>query len=309
MIAARAPQAPATSLVEPEQKVSRLQQLLVVLLVTIPFGATAFTAFAAWHWTHYFSLKDVVLFGVFYLISSLGITVGFHRMLTHNGFDAPRFVRGALLVAGMFALEGSPISWTAMHTKHHAYSDKDEDPHSPLKGFLHAHVFWLFTATVDRKKYAKRQLNDPAAVFVSRTAGLWAFLGILLPFLIGGWTGLLWGAGVRIFIAHHVTWSVNSVCHTFGSRPFKANGDQSRNNILVGILAMGEGWHNNHHAFPRSAFHGLRWREFDASGYFIRMLAAVGLVRNVYKVPREAIIAKRLEDSRERLVGQSSQVA
>jgi stearoyl-CoA desaturase (delta-9 desaturase) len=273
--------------------ISRWDKVLILFLITLPLGATIFTMVGAALWTDYLGWKEFALFGAFYVMSAFGITVGFHRMLTHSSFEAHPIVRAVLLIFGMWALEGGPISWAAVHIKHHAYSDKPEDPHSPLKGFFHAHMWWLFSTRVDPNKYAPKQLQDPVARFIARTAGWWALLGILLPFFIGGWTGLLWGSGVRVFLVHHVTWSVNSICHTWGARPFKTGSDRSTNNPVVGILGMGEGWHNNHHAFPRSALHGLRWFEFDLSGYLIRALGAVGLVRNIYRVPAQVISARR----------------
>ncbi|MBF8299603.1 MAG: acyl-CoA desaturase [Dehalococcoidia bacterium] len=287
------PKTPLLANLTHRETVSRWDKLLVALLIGIPLGATLFAMYAAWRWTDYLHAKDLVLLGVFYLFASLGITVGFHRMLTHTAFEAPWFVRGMLLIFAMWGLEGSPISWAAVHIKHHAYSDKEEDPHSPLQGFWHAHMGWLFTVRVDPVKYAPKQMQDPVVRFIARTAGWWALLGILLPFAIGGWTGLLWASGVRIFLVHHVTWSVNSICHTFGSRPFRTGADRSTNNLLVGILGMGEGWHNNHHAFPRSAFHGLRLWEFDASGYFIQLLGKLGLAKNIIRVPDDVVQARR----------------
>lgn len=276
-----------------EKTTGSLEKLLTLLLVVLPPAATVVVAVGAIFWDGFVSWKDLAILGGFYLATALGVTVGYHRMFTHNAFEAHPIVRGVLLILGVWSLEGSPISWAAIHIKHHAYSDREEDPHSPVKGFFHAHVGWLFTAhRADPARYAKRQLQDPVGRFVSRTAVLWAFVGIALPFFIGGWPGLLWGVGVRLFLVHHVTWSVNSVCHTFGSRPFKTGEDRSTNNVWIGLLALGEGWHNNHHAFPRSAFHGLKWREIDASGYFIRFLGAIRLARNIYTVPREAVEAR-----------------
>ena len=294
--------------VDPVVDISAFHKFTVGLLVLVPLGATMFAMFAAWRWTTYFSPKDFALFGAFYVMSALGITVGFHRMLTHAAFDAPPLVRGILLIFGMFALQGSPSSWAAAHIKHHAYSDQYDDPHSPLKGLFHAHLGWLFKTRVDKKKWARRQAKDPIVQFVNKTCGWWALLGILLPFAIGGWTGLLWGAGVRIFFVHHVTWSVNSICHTFGSRPF-LTGERSTNNVIVGILGMGEGWHNNHHAFQRSAFHGMSSRQFDASGLFIRLLGAVGLASNIYRVPPALQEAKRQEAVNARLMERASRAA
>jgi stearoyl-CoA desaturase (delta-9 desaturase) len=222
-----------------------------------------------------------------YVLVALGITIGYHRMLTHRSFNPHPVVKFIFLVLGSMALEGAAVEWTATHTKHHAHSDKEGDPHSPVEGFFHAHVGWLFK---DRQAspeiYCKHLLNDKLVMFVSRTFLVWVAISLLIPFAIGGWSGLLWGGLVRIFLAHHITWSVNSVCHTFGKREFQTN-DASRNEWVVGLLGMGEGWHNNHHAFPRSAFHGLHWWQFDLSGYIIWTLERMGLVKDVYRVSPE----------------------
>jgi stearoyl-CoA desaturase (delta-9 desaturase) len=182
------------------------------------------------------------------------------------------------------AVEGPAIEWASTHIKHHAHADQEGDPHSPVEGFFHAHLGWMFKdPDPNTALYGRHLLHDPLVVFVNRTSVLWVALSLLIPFLIGGWTGLLWGGLVRIFLTHHVTWSVNSVCHTFGKRAFETP-DQSHNEWLVGLLAFGEGWHNNHHAFPRSAFHGLRWWQLDLSGSIIWVLERCGLAKEVYRV-------------------------
>jgi stearoyl-CoA desaturase (delta-9 desaturase) len=194
------------------------------------------------------------------------------------------------------ALEGPALEWAATHLKHHANADQEGDPHSPVEGLFHAHLGWLLRdGDIDQRAYGDSLKNDPIVSFMSRTFILWVGLSLLLPFGIGGFlggswsisgalTGFLWGGLVRIFLVHHVTWSVNSICHTFGRREFETK-DRSRNEWIIGLLAFGEGWHNNHHAFPRSAFHGLRWWQFDLSGYLIRLLEQTGLARDVYRVP------------------------
>jgi stearoyl-CoA desaturase (Delta-9 desaturase) len=243
-------------------------------------------------WQQFIHPSDLILFGVMYAFIALGVTVGFHRMLTHRSFKPHPVVKFLLLVLGSMAFEGPALEWTATHVKHHAQSDKEGDPHSPVEGFWHAHLGWLFKGGLeDPKAWAPYLLNDKMVVFVSKTFLLWGMLSLVIPlvagFLIGGWplalSGLLWGGFVRMFFTHHVTWSVNSVCHTFGKRPFQTT-DQSRNEWIVGLLGFGEGWHNNHHAFPRSAFHGLRWWQFDLSGYLIWTLEKLGLVSDVYRV-------------------------
>jgi len=196
-------------------------------------------------------------------------------------------MRAVLLALGCMPLQGNPIEWAATHLKHHAVSDREGDPHSPMEGFWHAHFGWLFgvgVGTADTNVYCRHLLKDPVVMFISRTFFLWVILSLAIPFALGGWTGLLWGGLVRIFLTHHVTWSVNSVCHTFGKREFETN-DQSHNEWIVGLLGFGEGWHNNHHAFPRSAFHGLHWWQFDLSGYLIWTLERLGLAHDVYRIP------------------------
>jgi stearoyl-CoA desaturase (delta-9 desaturase) len=198
------------------------------------------------------------------------------------------------------AVQGSALRWAAFHRRHHQHSDVPGDPHSPLghgggvrgvlKGFWHAHLAWVFRPDpggLDR--YAADLRKDAPVRVASALFPVWVLLGLTIPAVLGGvlagtWAGaglgLLWGGLARIFLAHHVTWSVNSVCHLWGSRPYPEK-DHSRNNWLVGMLALGEGWHNNHHAFPTSARHGFRWWQVDASYYAIRLLAAVGLAWKV----------------------------
>jgi len=265
---------------------------MILVVVVAPFLATGFAVVQLWQWA--VSWRDLALLVALYVPISLGVTAGFHRMLTHRSFRAHPAVRGALLVLGSMALEGPAISWAANHLKHHALADQEGDPHSPADGLLHAHFGWLFRIDqADPAVYCRHLLTDPVVRFVDRAFPAWVVLGLLIPFALGGWTGLLWGGLVRIFLVHHVTWSVNSVCHTFGNRPF-ATADRSRNQWAVGLLALGEGWHNNHHAFPRSAVHGLdRW-QLDLSARLIGALEQVGLARDVQRIAPEAIARKRL---------------
>ena len=274
-----------------------LNRAMILITVLAPLFATVFALVTVW--THpWVSGKDLALLGVFFMLTALGVTVGYHRMHTHGSFKTNPIIRGILLIFGMWAVQGAPTFWAAIHLKHHVHSDKDEDPHSPLKGLFHAHVGWLLTPQrAELGVYAKSQMEDPVARFLGKTAFWWTILTLLLPLAIGGWTGLLWGGFVRVFLMHHVTWSVNSVCHAFGSRGYKTR-DRSTNNWLVGIVALGEGWHNNHHAFPRSAFHGLSWRQPDVSGYVIRLMSWLGLATNVYSVPRNVVVSRRLPSGR-----------
>ena len=264
-----------------------IYKTLLLAVVIVPFLGMLLAIKLLWQ--RAVDWSDIALLVGFYVPVSMGITIGFHRFLTHRGFTAHPLVKATLLILGSMALEGPALTWAANHRKHHALSDRDGDPHSPRDGFFHAHLGWLFTVKpADANVYARDLLEDRMVMAVSRSFLVWAVLTFVLPFLIGGWTGLLWGGLVRVFLTHHVTWSVNSVCHTFGKRPFVTR-DQSRNQWVVGLLALGEGWHNNHHAFPRSAFHGFYWWQFDLSGLTIRLLSRVRLIKQVQRVTPEAI--------------------
>ena len=283
-------------------KINTFYKAVVLAVVVVPFVATIYAVLSLWQQAVNWS--DLLLLLVMYVLIALGVTIGYHRMLTHRSFQPHPVVKFIFLVLGSMALEGSAIEWAATHVKHHAQADREGDPHSPVDGFFHAHLGWLFKDDIaDPNVYCRHLLQDPIVMFVSRTFLLWVVLSLLIPFAIGGWTGLLWAGLVRIFLNHHVTWSVNSVCHTFGKREFETN-DQSRNEWIVGLLAMGEGWHNNHHAFPRSAFHGLHWWQFDLSGYIIWTLERVGLVKNVYRISPE-LLARRSQSSTAQSMNQS----
>jgi len=269
---------------------SKTYRTAVLIAVIVPFLATVLAIYLLWQRAVHVS--DLILLVVMYSLTILGVGMGFHRMLTHRSFQAHPAVKFILLVLASMSLEGAALDWAATHVKHHAHADREGDPHSPLEGFFHAHMGWLFKGSMeDPNIYCRNLVKDPMIVFVSRTFFLWVVLSLVIPFALGGWTGLLWGGLVRICLTHHVTWSVNSICHTFGRREFKTK-DQSRNEWVVGLLSFGEGWHNNHHAFPRSAFHGLHWWQFDLSGYIIWTLERVGLVKDVYRVTPE-MLARR----------------
>jgi len=273
-----------------------IKKIVMLVVVVLPFLATLFAIWLLWqravNWT------DIALLIAFNVLAGLGVTVGYHRMLTHRSFQPHPVVKFIFLVFGSMAVEGPALEWAATHIKHHAHSDREGDPHSPIEGFWHAHMGWMFNRSfADPNVYCRNLVKDPIVVFVSHTFIFWVLLSLAIPFAIGGWTGLLWGGLVRIFFTHHITWSVNSVCHTFGKREFETR-DQSRNEWIVGLLGLGEGWHNNHHAFPRSAFHGLHWWQFDLSGYVIWTLERVGLVRDVYRVTpamRARYASKKIE--------------
>ena len=254
----------------------------ILIIVTVPFLGTVLAIGSLWQ--RAIRLSDLVLLVTMYTFTALGMTVGFHRLLTHRSFRAHPTVKLVLLILGCMAVEAPPIEWVATHVKHHALSDREGDPHSPMEGLFHSHLGWLFKDRfADPQQYCRHLLKDPITVFVNRTFLLWVALSLLIPFVIGGWTGFLWGALARIFLGHHATFSVNSICHVFGKREFETI-DRSHNEWVVGLLAFGEGWHNNHHAFPRSAFHGLHWWQIDLSGYVIWILEHLGLAQDVYRV-------------------------
>jgi stearoyl-CoA desaturase (delta-9 desaturase) len=275
-----------------EKMMARIGQGLVLVAVLAPFLATAYGIVQLWE--RAVTWRDLALLFGMYVPISLGVTAGFHRMLTHRSFRAHPAVRAIILVFGSMAVEGPAIRWAANHLKHHALADREGDPHSPVDGLVHSHLGWLFNYDqADPNVYCRALLRDPVVVFIDRTFPLWVALSLLIPFALGGWTGLLWGGLVRMFFVHHITWSVNSVCHTFGRRTF-ATPDRSRNQWMVGLLGMGEGWHNNHHAFPRSAVHGLdRW-QLDVSAWVIAAFERVGLATDVQRISREVIARKRL---------------
>jgi stearoyl-CoA desaturase (Delta-9 desaturase) len=278
-------------------------RILTGTVTVVPFLALGVVAWQVWaellHWS------DIAVFAILYVATALSVTVGFHRLFTHRSFATTRWMRGLLAAMGSAAIEGPVISWVADHRKHHAFADIEGDPHSPhvdhgvgwrgaLRGLAHAHVGWLFIHTQRgaRKRYAPDLIADPVVSWVDRTFVFWAVGGLAAAFglgwLIGGTltaalTGLLWGGAVRILVVHHVTYSINSLCHFFGRQRFDT-GDESRNLAWLSVLSLGEAWHNNHHAFPTSAAHGLRWWELDVSGLVIRGLERVGLAWDVVRI-------------------------
>lgn len=270
---------------------SVLSKAITLIAVVVPLSATLLAIVKLWQ-RDVFPIDIALLVGL-YLLTGFGITVGYHRFATHRSFQSGRVTKFILLALGSMAVEGSVLSWVATHWMHHRLADKPGDPHSPLEGLYHAHIGWMFS---DQKgvpeRDAKHLLHDKTAIFMSRTFVFWSVLGFVIPYLVDGWRGFLWGGLVRVFVTHHLTWSVNSICHQFGRRTF-ATPDQSHNQWVVGVFGLGEGWHNNHHAFPESAFHGLRWYEIDLSGYVIRLLERLGLVTGVRRVTPERMERKR----------------
>lgn len=268
----------------------RVRQTIILFFVVGPLVATAYAMYRLWN--EWIGWTELSLFFVMYLATGLGITIGYHRMLTHKSFETGPVSKTIFLILASMAVQGKAIDWASNHLKHHAHSDEEGDPHSPLEGFFHAHTGWLFSAPpADREKYGKRFEKDPIISFIDKTFLLWVVVGLAIPYLIAGVPGLLWGGFVRIVVVNHVTWAVNSVCHTFGDRPFAIK-DESRNNWIVGLLAFGEGWHHNHHAFPAMAYHGMSWRQFDLSAIIIKLLARLKLVWNV-KMPSPELVERR----------------
>jgi len=274
---------------------NRLPWDVVRLGYALGFGTPLLgLAYAVWQlWNQWVGWHEIAVLAGFYLATGLGLTVGYHRFLSHRSFDTGPAVKAVLLVLGAMSLPSRPLDFAAYHLQHHANADRDGDPHSPRDGLLHAHIGWtLRRHRPDREFYCRHLLGDRVVAFVDRTALQWFGLGLLLPTLIDGWRGFLWGGLVRMAIQNHATFAVNSICHAFGSRPF-ATMDHSRNNLLIAVWALGEGWHNNHHAFPSAAYHGLGWRQPDLSAALIRVLERAGLVWNVRRAPPEAVDRRR----------------
>jgi stearoyl-CoA desaturase (Delta-9 desaturase) len=266
-------------------------------------------------WNHELHWRDVAIFLIMYIPVGLGVTVGFHRLLTHRSFRTSAGLRGLFAILGTMSVEGPVISWVADHRKHHAYSDRLGDPHSPhvdhgvgwrgaLRGLAHAHVGWLFDHSQRgaRERFAPDLVADPVISFVDSTFVLWSLVGLAIPFglgvLIGGTVaagleGMVWGGVARIFLLHHVTYSINSLCHFFGRRRF-ATSDHSRNLLWLAPLSFGEAWHNNHHAFPTSAMHGMGRREVDLSGILISGMERAGLVWDVQRISDDRQAAKSI---------------
>lgn len=285
-------------------------QVTNVLAILIPFAGLVAAISLAWGWG--FSWYYLFLLLGTYLFSAIGITVGYHRLFTHKSFETYWPVKLVFALLGSMAVEGPLLKWVATHRRHHQHSDDHGDPHSPhhhgdsafgtLRGLWHAHVGWIFRPDAPGlHRYVADLYPDRMLRAISVTFPLWVAVSMLIPAVVSGfvhmsWTGFflgfIWGGLVRVFFVHHLTWSINSVCHLWGTRPFRSH-DESRNNAIFGVLGLGEGWHNNHHAFPTSARHGLRWWEFDASYLIIRGLELCGLAWRV-KVPSASAVNAKL---------------
>ena len=287
-------------------------QLANVVVIALPLAAVVLAGGLAWggslHW------QDLLVLVITYALTGLGITVGYHRLFTHRSFETTRAVRAVLAVLGSMAVEGPLLEWVSTHRQHHRFSDQAGDPHSPhaerapgwrgaVRGLAHAHLGWMFRGQdqANPGRYAKDLLADRDLRFISRAFPLWVLAGLALPFglgialtgsLLGGLTALLWGGAVRIFLLHHATFSINSLCHFFGRRPF-ATGDESRNLGWLAPLTFGEAWHNNHHAFPTSARHGLGRHQPDPGAWLITALERSRLAWKVVRITPERQEVKR----------------
>jgi stearoyl-CoA desaturase (delta-9 desaturase) len=287
----------------------RTANLLAVVLPPL-----AVVLAAVLFWNEFVEPVDLVMLVVGYALTCVGITVGFHRLLTHRAFQTYPSVRYTLAVLGTLAVEGSAIKWVTDHRRHHAFADEDGDPHSPhgggpgvlgaARGLWHAHLGWLFTTVgqADRRRYGADLLKDRGICLIDALEKPLILASLAIPFLLGlaikgSFTGalltLVWAGLLRIFLLHHATFSINSICHFFGRRRF-ATDDESTNVGWLSLLTFGESWHNNHHAFPTSAFHGLRRREFDPGGLFIRGLEQLGLAWDVVRVSPDRQLKKAI---------------
>jgi stearoyl-CoA desaturase (Delta-9 desaturase) len=291
---------------------TRFEKQINLWAVVLPFAATI--AAVVLLWNSVVSATDLAILAVMYVLTGLGVTVGFHRLLTHRSFQVAKPVEYAFAVLGSMAVQGPVINWVADHRKHHAHADEEGDPHSPhvghgdgatgvLRGLWHAHVGWLLEhqGQAGSRRYAKDLAEDRGMRLINRRFPLLVLLTLLVPALagwvltgtlVGAATGLLWGGLVRVFLVHHVTWSVNSVCHFLGSRRFETD-DESRNVFWLALPSFGESWHHNHHAFPRSAEHGLRRWEIDPSALVISAMEKVGLARNVVRISPERQVERQ----------------
>ncbi len=288
---------------------SMLDQVLLAVFIAVPFGAIVAAVPVLWGWG--LNWRDAVIAAAMYAISGHGVTVGFHRHFTHHSFRARRWLQVVLAVCGSLAIQGPVIQWVADHRRHHRYSDRDGDPHSPwrygrtlaalTKGFCYSHVGWMFDwKQTSQRKYAPDLVADRWIRRVSRTFPLWVAVSVLVPPLVGGlwtmswsgaWWAFFWGSLVRVGLLYHVTFAINSVCHLIGRRPYRTR-DRSTNVWWLSVLSMGESWHNFHHAEPTAARHGAGRFQIDTSAMIIRVMEVLRLVSDV-RWPDEAMLTRR----------------
>jgi stearoyl-CoA desaturase (delta-9 desaturase) len=296
---------------------TRVERYANLAGVVVPFAGVLVAIVLLWN--SWVDAIDLAILAVMYLATAMGVTVGFHRLLTHRSFRVDPWLERTFAGLGQLSVQGSVLDWVADHRKHHAHTDVEGDPHSPhvghgsgLRGLWHAHTGWLMETQgqADWKKYARDLYEDPKMKAIGRRFPLYVLASLLIPTVLGfvlhGFTwqgalrGYIWGGLVRIFLVHHITWSVNSVCHYFGSRRFDIE-DKSTNVAWLAIPSLGESWHHNHHAFPRSARHGLKPWEIDVSALVIGGLAKVGLAHDVVVITPERQAEKALAPEREKV--------
>jgi stearoyl-CoA desaturase (delta-9 desaturase) len=282
---------------------SRAERIANLLGVVVPFAGVL--AAIVLLWNRAVDATDLTILAVMYLTSAIGVTVGFHRLLTHRSFQTFPWLERTFAIMGSLSVQGSVMDWVADHRKHHAHTDREGDPHSPhvghgsgLRGLWHAHAGWLLETQgqADWKRYATDLYEDPSMRRIGKRFPLLVLASLLVPtiagFVLHGFTlggalrGYVWGGLLRIFLVHHITWSVNSICHFYGARRLDIE-DRSTNVAWLALASLGESWHHNHHAFPRSAYHGLRWWEVDVSGLIISLLDRLGLAWNVVRITPE----------------------
>jgi stearoyl-CoA desaturase (delta-9 desaturase) len=297
---------------ETHTRAPALERRITVVAVVLPFAG--FLAAIWLLWGGAVTWLDLGILAVMYALVGFGVTIGFHRMLTHRSFRTSKPVEYFFAAAGSMSVQGPVINWVADHRKHHAHTDEEGDPHSPhlhaaegvrgiLTGLWHSHMGWLFEGQrTSARRFAPDLRKDPLIRWVDKYFPLWALLGLVIPAVLGfalsggslfaAFTAFVWAGLVRVFLLHHATWSVNSICHMYGKRPFETE-DESRDNWAVAIVSLGEGWHHSHHAFPTSARHGLNRRQIDPSYAVIRSLEKLGLVWNVKRPKASQLEAKR----------------
>jgi len=300
-----------TELTRPGERLDQVANATATFLPALGLAGIAWQVWgSALHW------QDLIVFATTVALAGFGVTVGFHRLFTHRSFQTTRWLRALFAILGSAAVEGPVIEWVAYHRRHHQFSDVDGDPHSPhvghepgwrgaLHGLFHAHLGWVLFSDVEANEdhYAPDLLKDRTLRIIDKTFILWVAVGLAFSFglgvaltgtIFGGLTGLLWGGAVRIFFVHHVTFSINSMCHFFGKRQFET-GDESRNLAWLAPFTFGEAWHNNHHAFPTSAAHGMGPWQIDPSKLVILALERVGLAWDVVRIPPARLATKAVE--------------
>lgn len=266
---------------KPKHWASYLYACFLVWITPISIPLAAWTLWEGW-----VSSRIIALTIIMYTLSGLGITLGYHRLITHRSFQTTRWLKYTLMIWGTWAMQGGPASWASLHIQHHRFSDKPGDPHSPHQpSFWYAHCGWIFRHyTPNFRRYGKWLLQDKAIKHVNKYYLLYSQLGWLIPLCLGGWIGLVWAGLLRLCICCHVTWSINSLCHSVGKRNY-ATSDLSTNHFMIALLSFGEGWHNNHHKHLQMPFFGHKWYEIDIGKWVLQMLQRSRLVWDL-KIPK-----------------------